>query len=184
MRRLLPFVSLAACASSTPPVMAPVSSTLAPQVVPCPPPPPPASPPGSGEDALGGFLGKYSLVPRAITHDTCGGAVQLAARHIVITPDHELKADVVDRTYRAGARAGVLGAEGTFEASTCEGGKLYEHWAFVRAGDDLEGVLVSEWPLAMAPSINPFKPRRYAPGDAPCTDRCRVVFTLQAVKER
>jgi hypothetical protein len=110
-------------------------------------------------------VGRYRLEGSKAT-DTCGGIIELAARNIAITP-HELHADVVTRTYAATATSGTLTAEGTFEASTCRGGKLHERWALARTHvDDLEGVLVSEWPI---------------PGD--CARTCFVVFLVRALKE-
>jgi hypothetical protein len=103
-----------------------------------------------------------------VESDTCGGQIVLAARSIAVTPSGELFADVVDRTYAAAATSGTLVAEGDFPASTCRDGTLHERWAFARAGTggDLQGVLVSEWPVPGA-----------------CSRSCSVVIHLLAVRE-
>jgi hypothetical protein len=166
--RPLSLLLLLSCGGGSPSaVEAPIVAGNSVLVTTCPPPPPgPAPLPPAATDDIDVYVGRYRLQGSPKT-DTCGGNIVLAARHIVVAPSHELTADVVERTYAAGAIAGALGAEGAFEASTCEGGKLHERWALARAGRDLEGVLVSEWPV---------------PGD--CTRTCRVVFQIRAIREQ
>jgi hypothetical protein len=140
-------------------VQAPTTTVVLPVASSQVPPRSPASPPVT---AIHDYVGRYRISGTARS-DECGN-VFLAAHHIEVTSSEELRADVVNRTYRAHVAGATLVAEGDFDAqAAC--GQLHEQWTFTRTEGGLEGELVSEWPT---------------PPD--CARTCRVVFEIHALR--
>lgn len=89
--------------------------------------------------------GRFRLSGEA-SQDSCGGAVILAAEHVVLGAGI-LEADVVDRRYDVSeATAERLVAEGRFGTDVCPQSTLFERWTLRRDGDAWTGTLDSTWP--------------------------------------
>ncbi|MFK8004015.1 MAG: hypothetical protein AB8H86_30905 [Polyangiales bacterium] len=93
------------------------------------------------------WAGRFQL-SGAPSEDTCGGAVILAAEHVVIDAGaRTLEADVVDRRYEVTDIAGEgLVAEGRFATDVCPQSTLFERWTLQHNGDAWTGTLDSTWP--------------------------------------
>jgi len=163
--RIAALTALASCneggLSAPPSRVASVVNVTLPAAASCPPSAPPPAPP----DPIAAYADTFGITGNAES-DTCGSlGLYLAAQKIAVSPSHELFADVVNRTYDARATPAGLTAAGDFAAPECPGEKLHETWAFAPAGNAMEGVLVSEWPVAPE-----------------CVKTCRVVFAIHATR--